>query len=289
MLKQRSLSAIVVVAAVVIPALFGGSIFAIMVLILGLVGLQELLRAFTIAGAHPFRVIAFVSFAGILGTVALKMPLWIISALLTALVFLPLAAAIIRGLSGREITDWALTVAGTLYLALPLAHFIALRDLPGHTSGWLASLSTTLGAGETTAGLSWFALALSVTWLTDTAAYLVGRQFGKTKLIPVVSPGKTREGAIGGLVAGMLAGAASVLIFATPIPWYLGAAVGLVLAGVGQIGDLAESLIKREVGIKDMGSLIPGHGGVLDRIDALLFAIPTAYYLARLFGEVRWS
>jgi phosphatidate cytidylyltransferase len=87
----------------------------------------------------------------------------------------------------------------------------------------------------------------------------------------------------------MLAGAVSVLVFATPIPWYIGGAVGLVLAGVGQIGDLAESFIKREVGIKDMGSLIPGHGGVLDRIDALLFAIPTAYYLARLFGEVRWS
>jgi phosphatidate cytidylyltransferase len=288
-LKQRSLSAIVVVSAVVIPALFGGPVFAIMVLLLGLVGLQELLRAFTIAGARPFRVIAFVIFAGIVGAVALDRPLWYISALLTALVLLPLAVAITRGVSGRELNDWALTVAGTLYLALPLAHFIALRDLPGHTSGWLASLSTTLGTGETTAGLSWFALALSVTWLTDTAAYLVGRQFGKTKLIPTVSPGKTREGAAGGLIAGTLAGAASVLVFATPIPWYLGAAVGLALAGVGQIGDLAESLIKREVGIKDMGSLIPGHGGVLDRIDALLFAIPTAYYLARLFGEVRWS
>ncbi|CCF83455.1 phosphatidate cytidylyltransferase [Nitrolancea hollandica] len=289
MLKQRSLSAIVVVAAVVIPALFGGPVFAIMVLLLGLVGLQELLRAFTIAGARPFRVIAFVTFAGMVGAVALDLPFWYISALLTILVLLPLGVAISRGVSGRELNDWALTVAGTLYVALPLAHFIALRDLPGHTSGWLAGLSTTLGAGETTAGLSWFALALSVTWLTDTAAYLVGRQFGKTKLIPAVSPGKTREGAAGGLVAGTLAGAASVLVFATPIPWYLGAAVGLALAGVGQIGDLAESLIKREVGIKDMGSLIPGHGGVLDRIDALLFAIPTAYYLARLFGEVRWS
>ncbi len=289
MLKQRSLSAIVVVAAVVIPALFGGPIFAIMVLILGLVSLQELLRAFSVAGARPFRIVAFVIFAGIVGAVALDRPLWNITALLTALVLLPLVLAIIRGPSGRELTDWALSVAGTLYLALPLAHFIALRDLPGHASGWLASLSTILGAGETTTGLAWFALALSVTWLTDTAAYLVGRQFGKTKLIPAVSPGKTREGAIGGLVAGMLAGAASVLVFATPIPWYLGAAVGLVLAGVGQVGDLVESLIKREVGIKDMGSLIPGHGGVLDRIDALLFAIPTAYYLAKLFGEVRWS
>lgn len=289
MLKQRSLSAIVVVAAVVIPAIFGGPIFAIMVLILGLVGLQEILRAFTIAGARPFRIVAFVIFAGIVGAVALDRPLWNIAALLTMLVFLPLAVAVIRGPSGHDLTDWSLTVAGTLYLSLPMAHFIALRDLPGHTSGWLASLSSALGAGETTAGLAWFALALSVTWLADTAAYLVGRQFGKTKLIPTVSPGKTREGAAGGLVAGMLAGAASVIVFATPIPWYLGAAVGLVLAGVGQIGDLAESLIKREVGIKDMGSLIPGHGGVLDRIDALLFAIPTAYYLARLFGEVRWS
>jgi phosphatidate cytidylyltransferase len=289
MLKQRSLSAMVVVATVVIPALFGGPIFAIMVLILGLVGLQELLRAFSVAGAHPFRIIAFVIFAGLVGAVALDRPLWNIAALVTILVLLPLVLAIFRGPSSRGLTDWALTVAGTLYLALPLVHFIALRDLPGHATGWLASLSTALGAGETTAGLAWFALALSVTWLTDTAAYLVGRQFGRTKLIPSVSPGKTQEGAIGGLIAGMLAGTASVLVFATPIPWYIGGAVGLVLAGVGQIGDLAESFIKREVGIKDMGSLIPGHGGVLDRIDALLFAIPTAYYLARLFGEVRWS
>lgn len=289
MLKQRSLSAIVVVAAVVIPTLFGGPIFSIMVLILGLVSLQELLRAFTIAGARPFRIVAIIIFTGIIGAIALDRPLWNIGALITALILVPLILAILRGPSGHVLTDWALTIAGTLYLALPLAHFIALRDLAGNTSSWLSSVSTTLGAGDTTTGLAWFALALSVTWLTDTAAYLVGRQFGRTKLIPSVSPGKTREGAIGGLIAGMLAGAASVLVFATPIPWYLGGAVGLVLAGVGQIGDLAESLIKREVGIKDMGSLIPGHGGVLDRIDALLFAIPTAYYLARLFGEVRWS
>jgi phosphatidate cytidylyltransferase len=282
------ISAVGVVTAAVVPALFGGPVFAAAVLILGLVSLHELLRALTVAGARPFRLLAFITLTGIVATVALDLPSWTLIALLTAAVFLPLAAAIFRVPSRNVLIDWALTVAGTLYLALPLAHFLVLRELPGESPGRLADVSNVLGSGGTSVGLAWFALAVSVTWLTDSAAYLVGRRFGRTKLIPAVSPGKTRVGAVAGLVAGLLSGAVAAPLLGVPIPWYLGAAVGLVLAGVGQVGDLAESLIKRQVGIKDMGALIPGHGGVLDRIDALLFALPTAYYLARLFGEAHW-
>jgi phosphatidate cytidylyltransferase len=288
-LRQRAISAVGVVAVALVPALFGGPVFIVAVLIFGLAGLHELLRALSVAGATPFRLLAFTTLAGIILAVALDLPSWALAAFLTAAVLLPLAATIRRVPSVHALTDWALTVAGTLYLALPLAHFVALRDLSGQVPGWLADLSSLLGSDGTSVGLAWFALALSVTWLTDSAAFLVGRRFGGTKLMPEVSPGKTRVGAAAGLVAGLVTGAIAAPLFAVPISWYLGAAVGLVLAGVGQVGDLAESLIKRQVGVKDMGSSIPGHGGVLDRIDALLFALPTAYYLASLLGEAQWS
>lgn len=289
MLKQRSLSAVGIVVVTAVPAFVGGPFFSAVVLVLGLLALREILQAIRVGGTQPFVVIAYLALLVIVGAEAFGLSFAWVAGLTVAAVLLMLAAGITRADVSRVLTDWALTLAVVLYIALPLAHFIALRGLPGPaTRAWVNQVARTLGSGQTAKGLAWFGLGLTVPWLTDTAAYLVGRSFGKTKLIPAISPGKTRVGSLAGIVAGTATGVAAAAIFGVPIPWYVAAGVGFALSIVGQVGDLAESLIKRSLGIKDMGTLIPGHGGILDRIDALLFALPAAYYLARLIQEVRW-
>lgn len=283
MLRQRSISAIGIVLVAAVPAFFGGYLFALVVAILGVLGTYEILRAFTASGSRPLQTPAYAATLALIGAVTFDASPTLLAGIITATVLVPLVIAIFRPSPIPGHIDWALTLAGSLYVAIPLAHFVALRALPGPaTQGWVEQVADTLGSGATALGLAWFGLALAVTWLTDTAAYLVGRQFGTTKLIPTISPGKTRVGAIAGVTAGALTGVGAAALFGVPIAWYTALGVGLLLAIVGQIGDLAESLLKRSLGTKDMGTLIPGHGGILDRIDALLFTIPTAYYLARL-------
>lgn len=123
-------------------------------------------------------------------------------------------------------------------------------------------------------------------WVCDSAAYYVGSAIGRKKLAPAISPNKTVEGAIGGTLGA--AGAAILLTMFNLVPWSTGfsLAAGLAIAVLGQMGDLAESMLKRDAGVKDSGSLIPGHGGMLDRVDALLFTVPVFYYLLAIFGGV---
>jgi len=131
-------------------------------------------------------------------------------------------------------------------------------------------------------GMSWIFLLLTVTWAGDTGAYFAGRAFGKTKLYEKISPKKTREGAAGGLLAAIIG---AVIVRQLGIP-DLGIVTCILLAAVldvaGVIGDLAESMIKRSFGVKDSGTIMPGHGGILDRIDSLLFSGPVLYVFLTL-------
>jgi phosphatidate cytidylyltransferase len=127
-------------------------------------------------------------------------------------------------------------------------------------------------------GRAWVLMAIALTFSNDTGAYFAGRGLGRHKLYPAVSPAKTVEGAIGGMLAGVLVMLGARALF---VPWLTvrDCLLAALVAGViGPIGDLVESLIKRSFGVKDSGHLIPGHGGMLDRIDALLFAAPAAYF-----------
>jgi phosphatidate cytidylyltransferase len=129
-----------------------------------------------------------------------------------------------------------------------------------------------------TDGMLWLTLLLCVIFAGDTSAYYSGRHLGRHKLAPAVSPGKTVEGAIGGLTANLVVGAGFKTLFLPDLPWALSLILFLVVGIMGQVGDLFESALKRTSNIKDSGGLLPGHGGFMDRIDALLFAAPIAYF-----------
>lgn len=126
-------------------------------------------------------------------------------------------------------------------------------------------------------GFSMTLFALIITWLTDTGAYFVGSAWGKHRLAPRISPKKSWEGAAGGVLTALVGGVAFGLITSNSVaPLVL---LSVILSAVGQIGDLAESAMKREAGVKDSGAILPGHGGILDRFDSLVFVLPTLYLL----------
>ncbi|MFO7811646.1 MAG: phosphatidate cytidylyltransferase [Pelovirga sp.] len=149
---------------------------------------------------------------------------------------------------------------GLIYIALLLGHLVPLRMLDD--------------------GRQWIFLTLVVVMCCDTCAYVVGSRIGKRKLYPLISPNKSVEGAVGGIVGAVVGALLSKFVFFPAIGIWPVVAVGLLLGVVGQIGDLFESMLKRACEVKDSGNLIPGHGGMLDRLDSLLFAFPLVYYVA---------
>ncbi|GAB4163757.1 MAG: phosphatidate cytidylyltransferase [Geothermobacteraceae bacterium] len=154
--------------------------------------------------------------------------------------------------------DCGLALTGVLYLSVPLAMLALLFASPG--------------------GQLWIFFVLLTVMMTDTFALFVGRQFGRRPLYARVSPNKSIEGALGGLAGGAAGGLIAAVTF-FPLPVWFALPVALVLSAIGQIGDLFESMLKRSFGVKDSGTIIPGHGGLLDRLDSLLFAFPVAYGL----------
>lgn len=152
--------------------------------------------------------------------------------------------------------SWALTVAGGLYLGWLLSHFVLLRALPD--------------------GLPWTIVAFLSVWISDSGAYFVGRAVGRHKIWPRISPKKSWEGSIGGLISGVLG--TMLVAWLAGLPPAHGAIVGALIPIITPFGDFAVSMMKRQVGVKDSGSLIPGHGGMLDRIDTLLFCAVMVYY-----------
>jgi len=192
--------------------------------------------------------------------------LWILAALTWALAR--------RGADASPLGAVAITVVGPLYAAGLPAFLLVLRHAAFGTRSW--------------AGTALVFFPLVVTWVGDSAAMTGGRTFGGPKMAPSISPGKTRSGGISGLVGSAVAGAlwAQFVLAPAGIDFgaLAGAAIGLVLGAVGQVGDLAESLLKREARVKDSSHLIPGHGGVLDRFDSLIFVLPVAALLFALLG-----
>ena len=160
------------------------------------------------------------------------------------------------------LTDPIVILFGTAYIGWMLSHLILLRGLEG--------------------GIALIFFVFLVTWASDTAAYYVGSSLGRHKLAPRISPGKTIEGAIGGLVGSVMMAVVAKFGFMPWLDLMDCLIVGLLLGSIGQAGDLFESGLKRHAGVKDSGTLLPGHGGLLDRVDSLIFTSPSFYYYVML-------
>lgn len=284
-MRTRVLSSLFVVLIGLVPLLYGGPVFAFLMISLGIGGFYEYAALTSRIGGRddaPTRVIGW----GVIAALGIAALLSANAEALFTILIIAVATPLISRMSYAgepgALTAWSLASSGALYLGLPVYAAISLRSFDGvGGSDWLFSLATffTTGWNSAPLGLAWTLTAVVATWVGDSAAYLVGRQLGKRKLAPAISPGKTVEGSIGGIIASAAVGGAAFA--ALGIGQSLsGLIVGAILGLVGQLGDLSESFMKRQAAVKDSGALIPGHGGILDRIDALLFVFPAAFLLA---------
>ncbi len=178
--------------------------------------------------------------------------------LLTSAVIVPLVWLLLRRQKEGAFTNWAWTIAGILYVGWLLSYLVALRGEDG--------------------GRNWIFLALFTTFGSDSAAFFIGREIGKHRMAPNISPGKTWEGSIAGVLGAVIVSVVIVILLGLPLNYGQAIILGLLVSVSGQLGDLVESLLKRNMGVKDSGKLIPGHGGFLDRIDSIVFTGVVVYY-----------
>ncbi|MBF6590021.1 MAG: phosphatidate cytidylyltransferase [Ktedonobacterales bacterium] len=265
-LSRRLATAVILIPIAIALIWFGGWIaFGGAVLTL-VIGIWELRTMFAQKGWYPIVVISGAISLAFLVAARLASParVAIFALAISALLIASFAWVMVsRPTIERTLIDLALTLAIPLYIGWPMALFLLLRG-------------GVMGFGSRN---FWWVLALFVmVWANDTAAFVAGHFFGKHKLAPHISPAKTWEGFAGGLVLTVVA--AYLLTLPLHISWYAALALGILVTLAATIGDLAESLLKRGVGVKDSGTIVPGHGGILDRIDSLLFAVVVVFFYA---------
>lgn len=251
-------------AAVGIPVLLGvvllgGPLFTVVVALALAAAVFELCRAAGLKPAEPITIAAMAC-AGLLALTDPARPLLPVG-LLAAFVITALVLLVVEGEVEGAHARWAMALSAPMYVGVLGCYFVLLRNLD--------------------LGREWVLLAIFGTFAVDTGAYAVGRLIGKRKLAPRISPGKTIAGAVGGVGAGVIAVVGINGLLGMDQPLVLVALLGAVLALAAEAGDLGESLLKRSLGVKDMGRLFPGHGGMLDRMDSLLFVAPVVYWGAR--------
>jgi phosphatidate cytidylyltransferase len=258
-LLKRALSTLILLPVFLAIVMAGPVwLFGATVVLIGAAGQWEFTGMFERAGIRTRRVMGLVGGVVVTASFAEPVPEGVA---LTASLLAVLAAALWRPRGER--VAWepvAVTVFGICYVNWLLGYGFWLRDLPF--------------------GKQWVLLLIWVTWLGETAAYLVGSSVGRRPLAPVISPQKTIEGAVAQFCVSVVAAVVGQAWFFAALPREHAVAVGALLGVVGQVGDLVESALKRSVGTKDTGHLIPGHGGILDRVDSLLFNTPVLFYYA---------
>lgn len=267
-MAQRLLTAVIGIPIILFALWRGSWVWALFLALVAAMDVLETYRLARAGGRRPDMAIGLV-LAPVLILDALFPTLAIERAALALGVISAFVAQILRPPDERSADDWTATIASPVYIGSLMGYGVLLRQLPG--------------------GLAWTLAGVALVWANDSFAYFGGRTFGRTPLSPSLSPRKTREG----FLVGMLA----TIAFAASLPWLAGlfgptlaplptmsvwsmALLGLLVSVVAPAGDLAKSFLKRQVGVKDSGTLFPGHGGVLDRTDSLLFAAPFVYYAA---------
>jgi phosphatidate cytidylyltransferase len=279
-LGQRWLTALIAMPIVLIFVWFGGWWAFAGTLLVVLLGTNELYRMMLHSGYRPLIVVSLG--LSVLFLVAAMLPqqrLLLLETGLGAAVLVSLPWLFFRKKLDGALVDWALTLAFSIYLGWPMSFFLLLRGydlitIPGPAGAWL----------YLPPGVWWVLAVLLGVWGFDGAAFFVGHYFGRHKLAPHISPAKTWEGAIGGLVLSI---AAALLLTVKPlgVPWYLAIVLGILIGVAAVLGDLAESLIKRQTQVKDSGHFMPGHGGMLDRLDSVLFVVIVVYVFSQFVGR----
>jgi len=270
MLSQRVKAALIFVPLVLILIYIGGWVFNLFITGLLLLAAYEFVRLFNQMGYRPSFLVASI------GILLIIIQRWFfevqhLSILLSFFLFFVIVAALIEYERGKvdAAFNLAINLMISLYLGWVGSHFILIRALPE--------------------GLGWLLTALPAAWLADAGAYFIGRKIGEKKMTPRLSPNKTWAGLRGGTITGTLSGLLLVLLWRSVgllspnTPIWQGLVMGFVVSTLSPAGDLFISLFKRTAGVKDTGNIIPGHGGILDRIDTWIWAGMLGYYLIIIF------
>lgn len=264
MLKTRVISACVFVPLILIATILGGWLFAALMLFVAIVGGYEFQRILAAQGVR-FHFPLFCGFTLLVFLCSLLSENY--ESIVLIFLFLLFALLAVLFVFGKlRPVDAGLSFFGAVYIGLTLSAMVVMRSQMEH-------------------GIFLIFFVFIIQWLTDTGAYFVGSQFGRHKLMPKVSPKKSVEGAVGGVAVAII----SALIFNAfthILPWGWLILVAACASVLGQIGDLVESAFKRWAGIKDSGNIIPGHGGILDRFDSLLFIAPFLCYFLMIYTNL---
>jgi phosphatidate cytidylyltransferase len=266
MLSKRLIVAIILIPVGVTLIKIGGWPFTLFIALFLGVAAWEFCNLFKKAGYAPATSLV------IIGVVALTITRLLSGfkyqdLILTIIVLSAMSYHLIAYERGRDTsaTDFSISLAGLVYLGILGSHLISLRLLPE--------------------GLWWFMLIMPVAWMADSGAFFIGSRFGKHRMAPRLSPKKSWEGYVGGIVVGIITGIVLSYLWGLVSPVMSlskGVIVGVVLSVLPTLGDLGESMIKRQFGVKDSGNLLPGHGGILDRVDSWIWAAAIGYYLVLL-------
>lgn len=261
-MKQRIITGVIAAALFIPFVIYGGTPFAILMSIIAVIGFYELLK---------MKGISIASVPGLIGTLALIVLVvpneWSLNIVeffqydsilmivygITALLLI----YIVLVKNKMTFDEIGFILLGAFYVGLGFHYFIETRFI----------------------GLEFVVFVLLVVWTTDSGAYFVGRKLGKNKLWPEISPKKTVEGFVGGIVIAVIFAIAMQLIYPFASSWLQLIVVTIIASIIGQMGDLVESAIKRHYDVKDSGNILPGHGGILDRFDSLLFVVPLLHFL----------
>lgn len=261
----RIIVGIIAIPVVLIPVWLGGIWLALLFVVAGIVALLEFYHMMALCGHQANR------WLGMLWLFALVFTGWAYEyPPLTTILFLGFVIGLIEALTRPQnpVGSWFATSMGALYLGIVGTQVLALRALPN--------------------GQWWLLYGFLVTWANDTAAYFIGTAWGRHKFWPRLSPKKSWEGSVGGWIAAAITG--GLFVWLTPLnadaSWLFGAAVGLCCGVLGLFGDLSISMLKRQAGVKDSGVFFPGHGGMLDRLDSLLFVLPFVYQVLLLWQQL---
>lgn len=267
MLAKRIVTALIILPPLVAAVWFDEPLpwLTVFIAIFGGLAILEFYRIVARQKVRPLVLLGLVWTVLFIISPHLDSALFSIPALLTSLIFFSLIWLVLRRNKEAAFTAWAWTVAGVLYVGLLLSHLVLLRGLDF--------------------GREWVFFALFVTFASDTAAYFIGRRWGRDPLAPDISPGKTWQGATAGVAAAIVTGLVLLNLFDLPLNYGQVVLLALAVSIFGQLGDLVESLFKRNMNTKDSGDSMPGHGGFLDRLDSVIFAGIVVYYFVIWFVQ----